>query len=174
MDRDKNKNNNYKGFTQGPGNISVVGEKPKEFKKNWGKLIGYSSKYWFVIIMASILAILGATITVISKDKLSEITDIITEGLSTEIDIKKIMHIGIMLAVLYLLSFIFSYLQGFIMATVTQKISKSLRSDISNKINKLPLKYFDRTTIGDVLSRVSNDVDTIRCLKYNIKLSGGF
>lgn len=124
--------------------------------------------------MASILAILGATITVISKDKLSEITDIITEGLSTEIDIKKIMHIGIMLAVLYLLSFIFSYLQGFIMATVTQKISKSLRSDISNKINKLPLKYFDRTTIGDVLSRVSNDVDTIRCLKYNIKLSGGF
>nr|WP_044039848.1 ABC transporter ATP-binding protein [Clostridium bornimense] len=141
--------------------MAAVGERPKEFRKTWGKLIGYSKQYWGVIILAFILAILGAVITVVSPDKLSEITDIITEGLITGIDMESITNIGGILAALYLLSFVFSYLQGFIMATVTQKITKSLRSDISNKINKLPLRYFDRTTIGDVLSRVSNDVDTI-------------
>ncbi|CDM68909.1 ABC transporter, ATP-binding protein [Clostridium bornimense] len=157
----KNNDNNHKGFAQGPEAMAAVGERPKEFRKTWGKLIGYSKQYWGVIILAFILAILGAVITVVSPDKLSEITDIITEGLITGIDMESITNIGGILAALYLLSFVFSYLQGFIMATVTQKITKSLRSDISNKINKLPLRYFDRTTIGDVLSRVSNDVDTI-------------
>lgn len=158
MDR---KNNTNRGPMHGPDSMSAVGEKPKEFRKTWAKLIGYSRKYGISIISAFILAILGSVITVVSPDKLSEITDIITDGILTGIDIEKVMHIGITLSVLYLLSFVFSYMQGFIMATVTQKITKNLRSDISNKINKLPLKYFDGTTIGDVLSRVSNDVDTI-------------
>jgi len=73
----------------------------------------------------------------------------------------KISSICLTLAGLYGISVVLSYLQGFIMATVTQKTTKELRSDISNKMNKLPLKYFDKTTVGDVLSRMTNDVDTI-------------
>lgn len=145
----------------GPANMIGSGEKAKNFKETWGKLIAYSNKYMFVIIVAFILSIVGTIITVVSPDKISEITDLITVGIASGIDLDKIYNIGVVLAVLYGISFIFSYIQGFIMATVTQKITKKLRSDISNKINRLPLRYFDNTTFGDVLSRVTNDVDTI-------------
>jgi len=83
------------------------------------------------------------------------------DGMPGEIDITAIGKIGLFLAILYGLSFIFNYIQAFIMATITQRVSKRLRSDISNKIDRLPLKYFDSTTYGDVLSRVTNDVDMI-------------
>lgn len=79
----------------------------------------------------------------------------------TKIDIEAIFKIGIELIVIYLIAYVVNFAQGFIMATINQKVSRTLRSDISNKINKLPLKYFDSTTYGDVLSRVTNDVDTI-------------
>ena len=157
----KEKHNRSNGFPKGPGPMMGHGEKPKDFKNTWGKLIKYSNKHIPIIISAFILSVIGTVITVISPDKLSQVTDLITEGLVTGIDIEKITQIGTLLVILYIISFIFSYLQGFIMATVTQKITKKLRSDISQKINRLPLKYFDKTTFGDVLSRVTNDVDTI-------------
>ena len=136
------------------------GEK-KEFKQTWGKLIEYGKKYIPAIILAFVLSIIGTIITVISPDRVSEITDLITQGLVTGINIEKITQIATLLLVLYVISFIFSYLQGFIMSTVTQNLTQKLRSDISQKINRLPLKYFDKITFGDVLSRVTNDVDTI-------------
>ena len=126
-----------------------------------GDLLAYMKKYSFALVVAFIFAIGGSVITVISPDKLSEVTDLITEGIVTGINMDKISSICLLLVGLYGLSIILSYLQGFIMATVTQKTTKKLRSDISNKINKLPLKYFDKTTVGDVLSRMTNDVDTI-------------
>lgn len=126
-----------------------------------GNLLAYMKKYSFALVLAFIFAIGGSVITVISPDKLSEVTDLITEGIVTGINMDKISSICLLLAGLYGLSIILSYLQGFIMATVTQKTTKELRSDISNKINKLPLKYFDKTTVGDILSRMTNDVDTI-------------
>ncbi len=79
----------------------------------------------------------------------------------TKINIEAIFKIGIELVIIYLIAYVINFVQGFIMATVNQKVSKDLRSDISSKINKLPLKYFDSTTYGDILSRVTNDVDTI-------------
>ena len=79
----------------------------------------------------------------------------------TGIDLDKVKSIGIFLIIIYSLGAIFNYIQGFIMATVTNKCSKTLRTEIAEKINKLPLKYFDKTSFGDVLSRVTNDVDTI-------------
>jgi len=145
----------------GPGPMMAPGEKPKNFKKPWGKLIAYCKPYLPGIIFALVLAVVGTIFTIIGPNKLSEITDLIMEGISGEIDIAAIGNIGLLLAILYGLSFIFNYIQAFIMATITQRVSKRLRTDISNKIDKLPLKYFDSTTYGDVLSRVTNDVDMI-------------
>lgn len=126
-----------------------------------GNLLAYMKKYSFALVLAFIFAIGGSIITVISPDKLSEVTDLITKGIVAGINMDKISSICLTLAGLYGISVVLSYLQGFIMATVTQKTTKELRSDISNKMNKLPLKYFDKTTVGDVLSRMTNDVDTI-------------
>lgn len=145
----------------GPGHMVAPGEKPKSFKKPWGKLIAYCKPYMPAILFALVLAVVGTVFTIIGPNKLSEITDKIMEGISGEIDITAIGKIGLFLAILYGLSFIFNYMQSFIMATITQRVSKSLRTDISNKIDRLPLKYFDSTTHGDVLSRVTNDVDMI-------------
>ncbi|MFJ7915675.1 MULTISPECIES: ABC transporter ATP-binding protein [unclassified Lysinibacillus] len=145
----------------GPGHMKAPGEKPKNFKKPWGKLIAYCKPYLPAIILALVLAVVGTIFTIIGPNKLSEITDTIMDGITGEIDITAIGNIGLFLAILYGLSFIFNYIQAFIMATITQRVSKRLRKDISNKIDRLPLKYFDSTTYGDVLSRVTNDVDMI-------------
>lgn len=135
--------------------------KAKDFKKSIGKLISYSKKYLPIILIALIIATISSIFSIIGPNKLREITDIITDGLFLGIDLDAIKKIGLFLVILYSLSAIFSYAQGYIMSTITQRISKGLRADISYKINKLPLKYFDRTTYGDVLSRVTNDVDMI-------------
>ncbi|MFC9541523.1 ABC transporter ATP-binding protein [Lysinibacillus sp. NPDC056959] len=145
----------------GPGHMAAPGEKPKNFKKPWGKLIAYCKPFLPAMIFALVLATVGTIFTIVGPNMLSDITDLITEGITGEIDITAIGKIGLFLAILYGLSFIFNYLQAFIMATITQRVSKKLRTDISNKIDRLPLKYFDSTTYGDVLSRVTNDVDMI-------------
>ncbi|MGE7674148.1 ABC transporter ATP-binding protein [Lysinibacillus sp. NPDC094403] len=149
------------GGPGGPGHMMAPGEKPKNFKKPMGKLIAYCKPYLPAIIFAIVLAVVGTIFTIIGPNKLSEITDLIMDGMSGEIDITAIGKIGLLLAILYGLSFVFNYIQAFIMATITQRVSKRLRTDISNKIDRLPLKYFDSTTYGDVLSRVTNDVDMI-------------
>ncbi|KMY45534.1 ABC transporter [Bacillus sp. FJAT-27916] len=131
------------------------------FKQSWGKLIAYCKPYMTMIILAITLAFIGTIFTIIGPDYLSELIDIIMEGLMTEIDLEAIKKIGFFLAALYVLSSLFSYLQGFIMATVTQKVSKTLRTALSEKINKLPLRYFDSNSYGDVLSRITNDIDTL-------------
>ncbi|WP_307311550.1 ABC transporter ATP-binding protein [Neobacillus driksii] len=137
------------------------GEKPKDFKNTMRKLISYCKVYLPAIIIALILAMAGAVFNIIGPDLLSEITDIITEGMMSSIDLDAVVNVATLLAFLYGLGFLFNYFQGFIMATVTQRVSKNLRSDLSTKINRLPLKYFDSTSTGDVLSRVTNDVDMI-------------
>ncbi|QPQ31252.1 ABC transporter ATP-binding protein [Lysinibacillus sp. JNUCC 51] len=161
MTNTQNKPRKGPGGPGGPGHMMAPGEKPKNFKKPMGKLIAYCKPYLPAIIFAIVLAVTGTIFTIIGPNKLSEITDLIMDGMSGEIDITAIGKIGLFLAILYGLSFIFNYIQAFIMATITQRVSKRLRSDISNKIDRLPLKYFDSTTYGDVLSRVTNDVDMI-------------
>lgn len=136
-------------------------EKPENFLKSWKKLALYCKFCIPQIIVAFIFAIIGTIFTIVGPNKLSQITDLITHGLISGIDLEKVQKIAVFLSILYGLGFVFNYIQGFIMATVTQRLSKSLRTDISEKINRLPLKYFDSTSYGDVLSRVTNDVDTI-------------
>jgi ATP-binding cassette, subfamily B, multidrug efflux pump len=142
------------------GNEGPVG-KTKDFKKTIRQLITYCKVYLPAIIIALILAMAGAVFNIIGPDLLSEITDLITEGMMASIDLEAVVNVATVLAILYGLGFVFNYIQGFIMATVTQRVSKNLRSDLSTKINRLPLKYFDSTSTGDVLSRVTNDVDMI-------------
>ena len=107
------------------------------------------------------MAVIGTIFSLIGPNKLQDMTDIITEGFMQGIDIDAIADIGYLLVTLYALSFVFTYIQGFIMTTVTQKITKGLRTAISLKINKVPLNYFNKTSFGDVLSRVTNDIDMI-------------
>lgn len=142
------------------GNMKVA-EKPKDFKGTWGKLLAFCKSYHAVMIMAVICAFAGTVLTLIGPDKLSELTDLITEGIMTGIDLDGVKKIGITLAAFYGASALLSFTQSFTMATVTQRTTQKLRSNISTKINKLPMWYYNRTTTGDILSRVTNDVDTI-------------
>ena len=135
--------------------------KKKNSEKSLGKLITYCKKYIPVIVIALMSAVIGTVLSLIGPDKLSEMTDIITAGIMTSIDLEKITSIGLTLVAIYVVSVILTFAQGYIMATVTQKVSKGLRSDISKKINKLPMSYYNNNTTGDLLSRVTNDVDTI-------------
>lgn len=137
------------------------GEKAKDFKKTLGKLIVYCKSHLPAIIIAILFAAAGSILSLIGPNKISEITDLITKGLMTGIDLDAVVKICVTLVVIYAVGALLSYIQGYIMATVTQKVSKSLRTDVSEKINRLPIRYFNRTTHGDVLSRVTNDVDAI-------------
>lgn len=206
--------------------------KPKDLKKSLSRLIKELSKYKLLIIISLILAVFGSILSIISPNKLSSLTDEITNGLminkenftslneqiyfnytnndlkEIEIDnikisindqleylniakdikqddvndlyskldlmpesirnlvkpkmnLNKIKDISIFLAVLYILSALFTYIESISMTVVANKFAKALREKISIKINKLPLKYFDKNKVGDVLSRVTNDVDTV-------------
>lgn len=96
-----------------------------------------------------------------AMDKMKQLPDSVTDAMDSSIDMDKIFTIGMTLAVLYALGFVLSSSQGWIMATVTQRVTKRMRSDISHKINRLPMWYFNKTSTGDVLSRVTNDIDVI-------------
>ena len=145
----------------GPGLGMMPGEKAKDFKKAVKDLYNYIKKYMPAIITAIIFSATGTVLNVIGPEKMKEITTLITEGVMTEIDKEAVFKIALTLAIMYGAGAILNLLQGIIMADVTQKTSRSLRSDISKKINRLPLSYFDKTSIGDILSRITNDVDTI-------------
>lgn len=168
--------NNSRTHNRGPmgrmgGNPSMGGgEKAKDFKGTWGKLIRYCKIYMPVILTALVIAAIGTMLQIVGPDKLKDMTNEITKGLpslingvpmSGAIDFNAVFNIGMLLVFFYGASGIFSFTENFIMATVTAKIAKSMRTDISRKINNLPLKYFDKTSYGDVISRVTNDVDTI-------------
>ena len=134
-------------------------EKPTNFRKSIKNLIDYSKKYHKVIIISIILAITSSVITIIAPNKTSELIDVI--GKTSEINFDKVKSLSIMLLAIYFISSLISLIQSLLMADASNKLSKDLRENISNKINKLPLKYFDENEYGDVLSRITNDVDTI-------------
>ena len=150
-----------RGMGPGPGPGMMPGEKAKDFKKAVKDLFNYIKRYMPTIITAIIFSTAGTILNVIGPDKMKKITNLITEGVMTGIDKGAVFKIALTLAIMYGAGAILNLLQGIIMADVTQKTSKSLRSDISKKINRLPLSYFDKTSIGDILSRITNDVDTI-------------
>ena len=154
-------NRNNRGGMRGPGMGRRPAEKSKNFKGTWMKIIRYCKRYLAVIVVALICAVAGTILTILGPDKLSDLTKVITEGIATGIDMERVKSIGLTLVAFYVGSAILSFGQQFIMATVTQNVTKQLRSDISVKINRLPMAYYNKTSTGDVLSRVTNDVDMI-------------
>lgn len=144
------------------------GEKPKDFKVTMKKLMQYLKPYLIPIIVVVIFAVGSASFSIVGPKILGEATTNIFEGLvskvtgtGTGIDFDKIAGILMTLVVLYIISALFSFAQSFIMSGVSQKVSYRLRKEISEKINVMPVKYFDTKTHGEVLSRVTNDVDTM-------------
>lgn len=130
-------------------------------QNTWSKLLRYCRKYVPVIVIALICAAAGTVLTLFGPDKLSEITDMITAGLVSGIDMDGITAIGITLVVIYGVGALLSLSQGLIMSNITQKVSKKLRTDLAHKMNRLPISYYNKSATGDILSRVTNDVDTI-------------
>ena len=146
------------------------GEKAKDFKASWGKLIKYCKKYMVAIIVALVTAAVSTVFQIIGPDKIKDMTAEVAKGLPqlvngipviNAIDLTAIFNIAMGLVLFYASATILSFIENFIMATMSAKISKNMRTDMSEKINKMPLKYFDKTSYGDVISRVTNDIDTI-------------
>lgn len=135
--------------------------KPKDFRKAWGRLMVYSKSFMPFIVMAVVFAMGGSICSLIGPDRLSDMTDAIQRGLISGVDMDAVWGIAISLGCLYGVSAILSYVQSYTMTTITQKLTRRLRGDIDVKINRVPLSYFTTNTYGDVLSRVTNDVDTI-------------
>ena len=161
-------NNRHRG-PMGPG--PAVAEKPKDFKKALGKLYGFIKPFIVPIIVALLFAVAGTVLNLIGPNKLGDLTNLIQasfdfdenslQWILSDVNLQEVTSVCIFLVVIYSVGLLCSYLQGVIMATVTKKNSQGLRRAISKKINLLPLKYFDSNSVGDVLSRVTNDVDTI-------------
>ena len=132
------------------------------FKKSTGKLLRYCKKYWGGMVVALVLGAVSVVFQIIGPNKISEIANLITTSVATGEDVMaQVTKIAIFLVCIYVASALLEYIQQYITTVVTQKTVKKFRSDISHKINNLPLNYFDTHLHGDILSRVTNDVDTI-------------
>lgn len=138
-----------------------MGDGAQNFKQSLGQLVHYCSRWKLPILVAMLFALIGAGLNIAGPSQLQKITDLITGGMITGIDIPAVSRVCFLLVGLYLGGYVLNIGQGLIMSTVAQRISKSLRTDIEKKINRVPLRYFDSTTTGNVLSRVTNDVDLV-------------
>ena len=152
----------------GPGMHGMMaGEKAKDFSGTMAKLIGYLGNYVWLILFVWVLAIVSTIFTILGPKLLGQATDVLFTGLmakiagSGNIDFSRIGEIILYLVALYVTSAVFMYLQGFVMSGITAKVTFRLRNNISEKMHSLPLGYYDKTTHGEVLSRITNDVDTI-------------
>ena len=167
MSRDGNKMRRPRGPMGGHG-MRGSGEKAKDFKGTMRRLVSYLAKYRLSIIIVLIFAIGSVTFSVIGPKILGKATTEIFNGLvskvsgnGTGIDFDAIKRILITLILLYVVSAVLSFIQGFIMSGISQKVAYNLRDELVKKINRLPMKYFDTRTHGEVLSRFTNDIDTL-------------
>lgn len=136
-------------------------EKAKDFKGSLVKLMKYSKKYFPLIFCAIFLAFAGTVLIILGPNYLSDLTNHITSNMMIGIDFDFVLKIGLILVSFYSAGFLFNYLQNYITVIVSNKLSKELRQDISKKMNNIPFKYYDKTTYGEILSTIVNDVDTL-------------
>lgn len=137
-------------------------KKDKKLSSALGKVFEYMESYRIIVIVALIMAALGAVLTLVGPNKIGEMTDLMKNGLFGDIDLSGIARIGITMIVIYAASAVFTFVQHYIMATVTLKTSKKMRGDLSEKINRVPQSYFNKNSQGDILSRITNDVQTLQ------------
>ncbi len=153
---------------RGPGGHGgmMPGEKAKDFKGTTRKILSYIGRYKIAIVLVMISAVVGTVFNIVGPKVLSKATTEIFNGLVSKvsggagIDFHKIGVILLILLGLYCVSALFSFIQGYIMSGISQKLSFRMRKEISEKINRMPLAYFESKTVGEVLSRITNDVDT--------------
>jgi len=158
-----------RGMGRGPGGVSMMpGEKPKDFKGTLKKLVAYLSVYKIRLIFVFIFAVASTIFLIIGPKILGNATTAIFEGVMNMIadngkgiDFNYIAQIILMMLGLYTISVLFSYIQGYIMTGISMKVTYDLRRNIFAKINRLPLKYFDKTSYGEVLSFLTNDIETV-------------
>ena len=136
-------------------------EKPKTVKSSMLELLRYLKPWYKPIVISLIFSLVGTLLTIIAPDKLADLTNNISDGLQTGIDMDLIIKSILIILAIYISANLVTCAASYIMITVMQKLAWSMRTSISQKINKLPLKFFDKVTVGDVLSRITNDVDTI-------------
>lgn len=136
-------------------------EKPKNVKSSMLELLRYLKPWYKPIVISLIFSLVGTLLTIIAPDKLADLTNNISDGLQTGIDMDLIIKSILIILAIYISANLVTCAASYIMITVMQKLAWSIRTSISQKINKLPLKFFDKVTVGDVLSRITNDVDTI-------------
>ncbi len=150
-----------------PRAVMMRGEKPRDFQGTMKKLIGYLGSYRLLILVMMIFAMASTVFSIAGPKILGYATTKLYEGVmakisgSGTIDFVYIGNIILLTLGLYLVSALFSYIQGWIMSGISMNITYRFRKDISDKINRMPLKYFDGTNYGEVLSRITNDVDTV-------------
>ncbi|MGI6730497.1 MAG: ABC transporter ATP-binding protein [Anaerovoracaceae bacterium] len=146
----------------------MPGEKPKDFKRTMKTLLRYMKPYKILTAFVFLFAAISTVFSIISPAILGSATDVIVQGvLGDGVDFDALLTIIMLLLVLYLISSLFAYLQEFIMTGVSQRIIYKLRKEMSEKVDRLPLKYFDKHTQGEVLSRFTNDIDTINSTLNN-------
>lgn len=151
----------------GPGRGMMPGEKPKDFKNSIEKLVRYLGRYWYAIVAVMIFAAVSTVFSVAGPKVMARATNALVEGLGKKIagtgsiDFTYIAKVLLFTLDLYICSAVFSFIQGMIMTGITQKTCYRMRKEISEKINRMPMKYFESRTYGEVLSRITNDVDTL-------------
>ena len=145
-----------------PNRMSAPGKSKRGIAGVLKEVFRYSEKLKVPVAVALLFAVLGAILTIIGPNLLSQITDLISNALQAEIDLAAIGRIGALLLLLYLCSAVFTYVEHYIMATVTLDLSRDMRQDLSRKINRVPMRYFSKVSYGDILSRVTNDVSTLQ------------
>lgn len=134
----------------------------KKLSSALSKVFTYMESYRIIVIIALIMAALGAVLTLVGPNKIGEMTDLMKNGLFGDIDLSGIAGIGITMVIIYAASALFTFVQHYIMATVTLKTSKRMRGDLSEKINLVPQSFFNKNSQGDILSRITNDVQTLQ------------
>ena len=136
-------------------------DKPKNFKSSILSLFRYLKPWYAAIVISLLLSLASTVLTLIAPDKMADLTNYIAAGLFTGIDMDGIKKAIIAILVIYIAGSLFSCAASYTMITVMQRLAWSMRDSISKKINRMPLKYFDKVSIGDVMSRITNDVDTL-------------
>lgn len=135
--------------------------KPENMKNAILELVKYLKPWYKPIVAALVFSIMSTALTLVAPDKMADLTNTISDGLEAGIDMELIIRAILIILAIYVGASLVSCASSYIMITVMQKLAWSMRTSISHKINKLPLKFFDKTTVGDVMSRITNDVDTI-------------
>ena len=151
------------------GPKGVITEKSDNFGMAWKNLLTFAKPQVPAIIIAMVCALLGTVVALVGPKQIQRIIDLIDQGTSGTLDLNAVTTTCTFLMILYGVSWLMNFIQHFIMATVAPTISKRLRTDITDKTNRMPLSYFDSTSFGDILSRITNDIDTIeRTLNLSI------